>query len=144
MFTVWNVLCASAFASAVALAGCEVRFNAGAGGDPTNVATPGEAAGPTEPGDPPGESHINPKTKKDVAEEQLEKLNGKVKRDAKQPGNPVVEVRLFSDKVTDDDLKELASFKKLRRLEFSAEGVTGTGFGVIADLPIEELHVMFA
>src|SRR5262249_53264009 len=58
--------------------------------------------------------------------------------------NPVVEVRIFNEKATDDDLKELAQFPKLRRLEFSGEKITGTGFSVLTELPLEALHVMFA
>lgn len=38
----------------------------------------------------------------------VETLGGKVVRDEKQPGKPVVEVILWNRPVTDDDLKALA------------------------------------
>jgi internalin A len=124
------VLMVFAFAG---LAGCEVKVQQGGAPNPPNQ--PNEQFG----GDPgPGAP------KEDPAERDLKRLNGKVKRDKNQPDNPVVEIRLFSEKVTDDDLKELTAFTKLRRLEFSAPEVTGTGLSVLAGLPLEELHIMFA
>lgn len=146
MLSIRRAASASAFAGLLALAGCQVKFDAGREGtNATSTATPGSSPGTgNNPNDTPTDPHINPATKKDRAEEQLAKLNGKVVRDKKQPDSPVVEIRLFSDKVTDADLKELASFTKLRRLELSAPEVTGTGFGELADLPLEELHIMFA
>ena len=43
----------------------------------------------------------------------VEKLGGKVTRDDKQPGKPVVEVNLSLKKVTDADLKQLKELKQL-------------------------------
>jgi hypothetical protein len=137
--------CFAALACTLALVGCEVKFNAGKAPDANNP-NPGNPANPNVPGQPndSADPNINPETKKDRAEEQLARLNGRVKRDKKLPGSPVTEVRLFSDKVTDDDLKELVGFTSLRRLEFSAPEVTGTGLAALAELPLEELHIMFA
>jgi internalin A len=117
------IIAASAFAAA--LAGCNVKFDVKGGANPQDNSKAGGA-------------------KEDPAERDLKRLDGKVKRDKSQPDNPVVEIRLFSDKVTDDDLKELAQFTKLRRLEFSGNDVTGTGLAALTELPIEELHIMFA
>lgn len=106
-------------AALVALLGYEVEFSAGA--------APNQPAGAK---------------KEDPAETALKRLDGRVTRD--KPDGPVVAVRLFSDKVTDDDLKELAQFDGLKKLELSAAGVTGTGFAALTGLPLEELNLMFA
>jgi hypothetical protein len=119
-------VCVCAIACGLVLAGSEARF---AFGQPKEKAL---------------EPYINPATKKDKAEEQLAKLDARVKRDKSQPDNPVVEIRIFNQNVTDDDLKELTPFTKLRKLEFSGEKITGTGFAALTELPLEELHVMFA
>ena len=59
----------------------------------------------------------------------VEKLGGKVTRDQKQPGKPVVGVSLSFTKVkvTDADLKELAAFKNLSVLALYMTGVTDRG-----------------
>jgi internalin A len=67
----------------------------------------------------------------DKAATLVEKLGGKVTRDEKAPGKPVVTVR-FNDpfgktKVTDVDLKELAALKNLTTLNMS--GPLGTDAG---------------
>ena len=46
----------------------------------------------------------------------VEKLGGKLTRDDKQPGKPVVEVNLSLKKVTDADLKQLKELKQLASL----------------------------
>ena len=65
------------------------------------------------------------------------KLNSKVKRDETKPGNPVVDVALYAEEVTDADLKELAQFKHLRSLRLACAKVTGSGFKDLTQL--EEL-----
>jgi hypothetical protein len=132
MFRIRLAVVIAAFALGFALTGCQVKLETKGGAAPQD----GNNPNPLNPGPP--------SPKEDPAERDLKKLNGKVKRDKTQPGEPVVEVRLFSDKVTDDDLKELAQFTKLRRLEFSSPDVTGTGLAALAALPLEELHVGFA
>ena len=61
-----------------------------------------QPAGPNAFGAGNPDNNRNPK--EDPAEVALKKLNGKVKRDKALPDNPVTEVRLFSQEVTDDDL----------------------------------------
>ncbi len=130
MFRIRLAVCAVVFAL-VGLAGCDVKFapmNA-PNPPPTSKATPGGGSGGP---------------KEDPAETDLKRLNGKVTRDKAQPDNPVVAIRLFSADVTDDDLKDLAQFKSLKKLELSAPAVTGTGFAALSELPLEELNLMFA
>ena len=58
----------------------------------------------------------------------IEKLGGKVTRDEKQPGKPVVEVNLMLTKVTDADLKQLKELKQLASLNlFGCRAVTNAG-----------------
>lgn len=92
---------------------------------------------PARPAAQPGAKKVE-----DPADVALKRLDGRVTRE--KPDGPVVAVRLFSDKVTDADLKELAQFDKLKKLELSAPSVTGTGFAALAALPLEELNLMFA
>lgn len=80
----------------------------------------------------------------DPAEAALKPLNGKVKRDPSRPGNPVVEVTVYKQDVADADLKELARFDQLRKLDVRGRGYTGTGFAALAGLPLEELQTSWA
>src|SRR5262245_21285894 len=73
------------------------------------------------------EPYINPKTKKDKAEEQLDKLKATVKRDTSKPDHPVVEVHVYSQNVSADDLKLLLAFKTIRRFDFHTATVNGPG-----------------
>ncbi len=68
----------------------------------------------------------------DKAVKFVENLKGKVIRDDKQPGKPVVTVRLFAAKVKDADLKELAAFKTLTTLDLSYTKVTDVGLKALA------------
>ena len=64
----------------------------------------------------------------------VEKLGGKVTRDDKLPGKPVIGVDLdglVGTKVTDADLKELKDLKQLTSLNLYATKVTDDG---VADL----------
>src|SRR5919205_1008897 len=49
----------------------------------------------------------------------IESLGGKVTRDDKLPGKPVIGVNLAGTKVTDAGLKELKDFKQLTSLDVS-------------------------
>ena len=65
----------------------------------------------------------------------VEKLGGKVTRDEKAPGKPVVTVFLSgSKKVTDADLKELAALKNLTTLDLIGTEVTDAGLKELATL----------
>src|SRR2546429_655862 len=57
----------------------------------------------------------------------VEKLGGKVTRDDKLPGKPVIGVNLAGTKVTDGDLKELKDLKQLTTLYLNMTGVTDAG-----------------
>ena len=67
----------------------------------------------------------------------VEKLGGKVTRDDKLPGNPVIGVNLgglFPGKVTDADLKELKHLKQLTTLSLAGAQVTDAGLKELKDL----------
>jgi WD40 repeat protein/tRNA A-37 threonylcarbamoyl transferase component Bud32 len=65
----------------------------------------------------------------------LEKLGARVERDEKQPGKPVMEVRLIGAKqVKDADLKHLKFFASLQRLYLADNQVTDAGLENIKDL----------
>ncbi|HKB38219.1 MAG TPA: hypothetical protein VKD72_17355, partial [Gemmataceae bacterium] len=61
------------------------------------------------------------------AVKMVEKLGGKVMRDDKRPGKPVVAVDLYETKVTDAGLKELKELKNLRTLNLGGTGITDAG-----------------
>ena len=91
--------------------------------------------------DKPLEPYINPKTKKDKADEQLEKLKAQVKRDTAQKDHPVVEVKVYSRDVSADDLKLLLAFKTIKRIDFNTTKVNGPGLAALAELPLEHLFL---
>ena len=64
----------------------------------------------------------------------IEKLGGKVTRDDKLPGKPLIAVDLARTKVTDAGLKELKDFKQLTSLDVSFTRVTATGLKELKDL----------
>src|SRR5260370_24894002 len=64
----------------------------------------------------------------------IQKLGGKITRDDKQTGKPVVEVNLIGTKVTDADLKELKELKQLKALHIHSTQVTGVGFSELKEL----------
>jgi len=65
----------------------------------------------------------------------VEKLGGKITRDDKQPGKPVVEVNLSVKKVTDADLKQLKEVKQLASLNlFGCKEVTDAGVKELKEL----------
>src|SRR5262249_34447777 len=64
----------------------------------------------------------------------VEKLGGKIVRDGKQPGQPVVKVDLASTRVTDADLKALKELKQLTALNLFGAQVTDAGVKELKDL----------
>jgi internalin A len=67
----------------------------------------------------------NPEEEKAVA--AIEKLRGKVTRDDKLPGHPVVEVDLSGRSVTDADLKDSRELKGLQTLNLSYTKIADAG-----------------
>src|SRR4051812_3775680 len=65
----------------------------------------------------------------------VEKLGGKVTRDDKLPGKPVIGVDLAAPKVTDAVLKELKDLKHLTSLNLNAP----EGGGKVTDAGLKEL-----
>ena len=63
----------------------------------------------------------------------VEKLGGKVTRDEKAPGKPVITVSLNDTKVTDAGLKELATLKNLTTLDLGFTKVTDAGVKELQD-----------
>jgi internalin A len=70
----------------------------------------------------------------DKAVAAIEKLGGKVTRDNDKPDKPVVGVNLQNKKMTDEDLKELATLTKLTNLNLTGTQVTDVGLKEIAQL----------
>ena len=64
----------------------------------------------------------------------VEKLGGKVTRDDKLPGKPVIGVNLAGTGVTDAGLKELKDLKQLTTLYLNMTGVTDAGLKELKDL----------
>src|SRR5436189_124633 len=64
----------------------------------------------------------------------VEKLGGKVTRDDKLPGKPVIGVNLGGTKVTDVDLKELAEVKQVTAVNLGGTKVTDVGLKELKDL----------
>ena len=62
----------------------------------------------------------------------VEKLGGKVTRDEKVPGKPVVTVSLHRSEVTDAGLKELAPLKNLTELSLIGADITDAGLKTLA------------
>jgi internalin A len=85
-----------------------------------------------------------PRKGPDPDEAALKSLGVRVKRDAGRPGNPVVEVVVYKEELTDADLKHLARFDHLRKLDVRGRGYTGAGFAALAGLPLEELVTSWA
>ena len=64
----------------------------------------------------------------------IEKLGGKVTRDDKLPGKPVIGVHLHEIGVTDAALKELKDLKQLTWLSLTVTQVTDAGLKELANL----------
>jgi Leucine-rich repeat (LRR) protein len=71
----------------------------------------------------------------DRAVAAVEKLGGKVVRDPKQPGNPVISVNLLAKKVNDEALKDLAGLKQLLSLDLRTTQVTDAGLKELRAFP---------
>src|SRR5215510_11853533 len=69
-----------------------------------------------------------------AAVKAIEKLGGKVTRDDKLPGKPVVAVDLGSTTVTDAGLKELKELKTLQSLSLSRTKVTDAGLKELKEI----------
>ena len=69
----------------------------------------------------------------DKAVEAITKLGGKVTRDDKLPGKPVIGVDLTYNKVTDAGLKELKHLKQLTSLSLWDTQVTDAGLKELKD-----------
>src|SRR6188508_163036 len=65
---------------------------------------------------------------------KVEALNGGVKRDKAAPGSPVIAVLLFNTKTADADLKMLAGFRQIQKLDLLRTPVTDAGMADIAVL----------
>ena len=65
---------------------------------------------------------------------KIEKRGGKVTRDDKLPGNPVVKVNLTGPKVTDTALKELKQLKSLQELYLFRAKVTDVGLKELKEI----------
>jgi hypothetical protein len=76
----------------------------------------------------------------DKAAAFVEKLGGRVKRDEKAPGKPVISVILIGKKVTNAELKELAPLQNLIGLSLSGTGVTDAGLKELA--PLQNLSLL--
>ncbi len=63
----------------------------------------------------------------DRAAEAIRKAGGKVERDERAPGRPVIGVNLGFTQVTDAGLKELKELKALRSLSLNGTRVTPAG-----------------
>jgi hypothetical protein len=70
----------------------------------------------------------------DQAVKAIQKMGGRITRDMKAKGKPIVRVRLGEANVTDAGLKELAGLKQLRHLELSFTQVTDAGLKLLARL----------
>ena len=64
----------------------------------------------------------------------IEALGGKVTRDEKLPGRPVVQVNLGGTKITDAGLKELKELKGLRALNLTSTQITDAGLKDLKEL----------
>src|SRR5262245_42652556 len=69
-----------------------------------------------------------------TAVKAVEKVGGMVTRDDKQPGKPVVYVKLYDTKVTDERLKVLKELKSLQHLNLRRTEVSDAGLKVLKEL----------
>src|SRR5262249_21278471 len=86
-----------------------------------------------------------------TAAKAIEKLHGRITRDEKQPGKPVVAIDLSDPRefraaswVTDAALKHVREFKHLRTLKLSLTGITDSGLKELKELSaLESLDLSF-
>jgi len=70
----------------------------------------------------------------DKAVQSIEALGGRVYRDEKLPGRPVVEVYLGDTKITDPDLKVLKELKGLKIIDLTNTRITDAGLENLKEL----------
>src|SRR5262245_57867784 len=69
-----------------------------------------------------------------AAVKAIEKMGGKVTRDDKRPGKPVLGVDLSQKQITDAGLKLLKEFKTLQMLNIRSTAVTDAGLKELKEL----------
>jgi hypothetical protein len=80
----------------------------------------------------------------DKAIADIMKLGGKIERDDKKPGSPVIAVDLSGKKVKDADLKCLKTFGELKSLKLDDTRITDDGLKHVKDLKnLRRLTVSF-
>jgi len=83
-----------------------------------------------------------PKADEAKAIAAIEKLGGRVTRDEKSPGRPVVEVNLWGTKVTDTGLEYLKELTRLQDLNLAGTRVTDAGLVHLKGLTkLQGLHL---
>src|SRR5215831_5477252 len=70
----------------------------------------------------------------DKAIEAIKKVEGKMTRDARADGKPVIFVSLIDTKVTDADLQSVAAFKKVQVIDLNSTPITDAGMKHLAGL----------
>ena len=70
----------------------------------------------------------------------IEKWGGKVTRDAKTKGNPVIRVNLVFSKITDEQLAELGGLKSLQELDLYGTKISNDGLKHLGSL--QHLHTL--
>jgi hypothetical protein len=70
----------------------------------------------------------------DKAAAEIQKLGGKVDRDSKEAGKPVISVNLSLTQVSDDAMGQLVNFPKLKRLALNNTPITDAGLEKLKDL----------
>jgi internalin A len=90
-------------------------------------------------------SAVSVRADEDAAVRAIESLGGKVTRDDKAPGKPVVKVVLSGSRVTDAGLKELKQLKQINSLELSfCKEVTDAGLKELKELKqLKELNLLY-
>jgi hypothetical protein len=87
--------------------------------------------------------HDNPaRAAEERAVQAIERLGGKVLRDEKAPGKPVIAVFLNTPAMTDAGLEVLGELKQLRELDLTGSRVTASGLKELAGLQqLQTLHI---
>src|SRR5262249_39814863 len=87
------------------------------------------------------DGNLNADDAEDRAVKAIEELGGKVTRDEKADGEPVISVDLRGTKVTDAGLKVLKDLRNLQTLELAGTEVTDAGLKDLKDL--KNLHELY-
>jgi hypothetical protein len=83
-----------------------------------------------------GQEAVEHRERQEKASAAIEDVGGKVERDERAPGKPVISV-WFSEPLKDADLDSLAAFPRLERLTLSKTGITDAGLArlqILTDL----------